>query len=456
MDSGIPTSPTVQAHPCDEGVRRSNAVLEALFGSPSQRSFNVRYWDGTLERGGQDARFTVVINRAGALRRMLLPPTEISLVRSYITSDIDVEGDLQEIVPLAEAIRARLRSFGAVAKLVRLVLALPRDRASEGMTAHRYSTSEIPHKTDRHSDEAAIRFHYDVGNDFYSLWLDERMLYTCAYFRTGVEDLASAQTGKLDHICRKLRLRPGERLLDVGCGWGGLVLYAAERYGAITHGITLSAAQAELANKRIQERGLGDRCRVEVRDYRDLRNDHRYDKIASVGVTEHVARREQLTYFRKAYDLLRPGGLFLNHCEVSNESAAPRSLRRRALDMLWRRREFISQYVFPDGALVPASTVLTSAEHAGFEVRDVESLREHYTETLRHWVQRLEARRRRAIELVGEGTYRVWRLYMAGAAEGFRDGSLGLIQTLLSKNHVNGESEIPWSREDIYVRRQVP
>jgi len=261
-----------------------------------------------------------------------------------------------------------------------------------------------------------VRFHYNVGNAFYALWLDARMVYSCAYFAHGDDDLDRAQESKLDLICRKLRLRPGDRLLDIGCGWGGLIMHAAKRYGVFALGITLSDAQAELARERIAEAGLSDRCQVELRDYRALPREGQFDKISSVGMVEHVGRKKLDEYFVSAYGALRPGGLFLNHGIVSIAASRPESLRSRAEARIWKRGEFIDRYVFPDGELLPAATVIASAERSGFELRDVESLREHYTLTLRHWVRRLEEHHDEAAALVGEETYRVWRLYMSASA----------------------------------------
>ncbi|MBF6591446.1 MAG: class I SAM-dependent methyltransferase, partial [Ktedonobacterales bacterium] len=302
----------------------------------------------------------------------------------------------------------------------------------------------------RTRDAAAIRYHYDVGNHFYSLWLDARMVYSCAYFPTGTETLEDAQTAKLEYLCRKLRLRPGERLLDIGCGWGGLMLYAAQRYGVQVLGVTLSEAQATLARNRIVSAGLGDRCRVELRDYRDLNECEPFDKVVSVGMFEHVGRSQLPAYFATAYRLLRPGGLFLNH-GIASAYPQPSRLRQR-LVARWLLREgaFIQRYVFPDGELIPPSEAIHYGEAAGFETRDVENLREHYTLTLRQWVRRLEAKHDDARHLVGERTYRVWRLYMSGAARAFATNRNALIQVLYSRPHADGTSDVPLTRADLY------
>jgi cyclopropane-fatty-acyl-phospholipid synthase len=380
---------------------------------------------------------------------MLLPPTELSIVESFLAGDVDVEGDLEGAVQLADVVAARMRSPTRMMALVRLLLRLPRPADSDVRTLRFVRTDDDASST-RHGGPAAVRHHYDVGNAFYALWLDREMQYTCAYFRTGHESLDEAQLDKLELICRKLRLKLGERLLDIGCGWGGLVRYAAARYGAIAHGITLSAAQAEYARSRIAREGLSGRCSVEVLDYRDLAPHLQFDKIVAVGVTEHVAAAAQPAYFAAAHRVLRPGGVFLNHCEVSVNRARPRTRVQRITDRLWRRNEFIERDVFPDARLVPAAHVIASAESVGFELRDVESLREHYALTLRHWLRRLEASSAEARRMVGDYTYRVWRLYMSAGAEGFTSGRINIVQTLLSKPDDAGRSFLPLTRADLY------
>ncbi|HXZ03535.1 MAG TPA: cyclopropane-fatty-acyl-phospholipid synthase family protein, partial [Ktedonobacteraceae bacterium] len=287
-------------------------------------------------------------------------------------------------------------------------------------------------------DRQAVAYHYNRSNDFYALWLDRQMVYSCAYFKTPEDDLDTAQEQKMEYICRKLRLQQGERLLDIGCGWGGLVMYAAQHYGVEAYGITLSEPQVELAQRRIQEAGLSGKCNVEVRDYREVTEANSFDKIVSVGMFEHVGESLLPTYFKRAWHLLRPGGVFLNHGIASD-----------SFDAVKAKTSFVNQYVFPDGELLPINCTLRAAETSGFEVRDVESLREHYMLTLRHWVQRLEARAEEVRKLTNDITYRVWRLYMSGSAYGFQTGSNNIYQTLLAKPD-RGDSSLPLTRADWY------
>jgi cyclopropane-fatty-acyl-phospholipid synthase len=269
------------------------------------------------------------------------------------------------------------------------------------------------------------------------------MVYSCAYFESPGDDLDTAQEQKLDAICRKLRLSAGQRLLDVGCGWGGLVMHAATHYGVTATGITLSQPQADLANARIAEMGLADLCRVEVQDYREASPKEKYDALVSVGMFEHVGEAWLPAYFSQAWRLLRPGGVFLNH------GIARDTVERRILGP-----SFSKTYVFPDGELVPIHVTLQAAEEAGFEVRDVESLREHYAMTLRHWVGRLESHHEQALHFVDEPTYRVWRLFMSGSARGFAIGKLNLYQALLVRPGVGGRSGLPLTRDDWYIGRE--
>lgn len=337
----------------ERALRTTRAILADLFGPPARRSFVVRLWDGSIEGPalGLAPRFTMVLRRPGALRRMLLPPSVLALGEAYLRDDFDIEGDLEGATGLGNGVAERLRSPATLARLSPRLLALPTgDLPSASSGDERPSPRLLGRPHSRRRDAAAVRFHYDTGNDFYALWLDRRMQYSCAYFETGTEDLDVAQVAKLEHICHKLRLKPGERLLDIGCGWGGLVQYAAERYGVTATGITLSEPQAELARERIAAAGLTDRCRIEARDYRDLSREETFDKVVSVGMVEHVGRAGLPAYFGEAYRLTRPGGLFLNHGIV-----IPRPLRFPWLSLRARRLLRVGTPSFSDTSSRTAS-----------------------------------------------------------------------------------------------------
>jgi cyclopropane-fatty-acyl-phospholipid synthase len=430
---------TSQVLTVDKTAAHSLAFLRALLGNYHPRNFEVRLWEGSRWPAETDpTRFTLVLKHAGALRRMFHNPTsDLSLGEAYIYDDFDVEGDIEAAFPVADYLMSLDWSLAARLRLGWELLHLPGSREHGGDGRQAATLSGEPHSLER--DRQAVTYHYDVPGDFYALWLDRRMIYSCAYFADPGEDLDTAQERKLDYLCRKLRLRPGERLLDIGCGWGGLVIHAAQRYGAQALGITLSRPQAELANARIKQAGMGDRCRVEVCDYRELKEPGAFDKLVSVGMFEHVGEALLAAYFQQAWRLLRPGGAFLNH-----------GIARRATDPLPKGTTFSDRYVFPDGELVPISVTLHHAEESGFEVRDVESLREHYALTLRQWVCRLEAHHQQALAVVDEPTYRVWRLFMSGSAYGFSAGRTNVYQALLIKPEA-GKSGLPLTRADWYT-----
>ena len=290
-------------------------------------------------------------------------------------------------------------------------------------------------------DARAIAHHYDVSNEFYALFLDPLMVYTCAYYRDPDGKLEQAQQDKLDHVCRKLELRAGETLLDIGCGWGSLAMWAARHYGVRAHGVTLSRAQADWATECIRRDRLGDRCRVEYLDYRDLPADVVYDKIAAVGVIEHVGIANYPAFFAGVRARLKDGGLYLNHGIVH--------------DFHWRRTsqtEFLYRHVFPNGDLAGLSETLTEMERAGWEIMDVEGLRLHYARTCRQWAERLCARADEARALAGERTYRTWRLYLTCSAVAFESSSLGLYQVLMRKHRDPKAGDEPHTREPLYDR----
>ncbi|MBE0476063.1 MAG: class I SAM-dependent methyltransferase [Coriobacteriia bacterium] len=419
-------------------AEQTMAFLQDVLGDLHPRDFRVRLWDGSTWEpdDGHDARFTVVLKHPSSLKRMFWPLNEVSLGEAFIFDDFDVEGDLEAVAGLGDHLESLAKDRARLARYAARLMRMPGDGRREGARA-----AELDGR--RHSkrrDADAIRYHYDVSNDFYRLWLDRHMVYSCAYFADGEQDLDAAQERKLDLICRKLRLRPGERLLDIGCGWGGLLVHAAREYGVDATGITLSEPQARLAQRRIAEAGLSERCRARVLDYRDVDESRPFDKLVSVGMFEHVGAELLPTYFEKASRLLAEGGTFLNHgisCSVFEH-------RRK------HGPSFSQKYVFPDGELLPISTTLAAAEDAGFEVRDVEDLREHYAMTLRHWVRRLEERADEARACTDEATYRVWRLYMTFAGVAFARNRIQVYQTLLHK-HTGEPSGLPLTREDWYA-----
>jgi cyclopropane-fatty-acyl-phospholipid synthase len=420
----------------DEAIETCLEFLRDVLGAVTVRDFAVRFWNGSTWEAGSVApyRFTLVLRHPGSLRRMFWPPGELTLAEAYINGDFDIEGDIEGVFSHVDALLAHRPGL---AERLRTVWRLARLPAPSGRPKVDRSARLRGSRHSLRRDRQAVRHHYDLSNEFFTLFLDERMVYSCAYFASDSVGLDAAQEQKLDYICRKLCLRPGERLLDIGCGWGGLIRHAVRHYGVFADGITLSAEQAELARRRIEEEGLADRCRVLIRDYREVDRPGEYDKLVSVGMVEHVGAACLPEYFRRAGRLLRPGGVFLNQ---GIACAAPG----------YRPSEFIRRYVFPDGELTPISATLRAAEKAGFEVRDVESLREHYTLTLRHWVRRLEDRHEEACRLTDEVAYRIWRLYIAGSAHAFRIGLLNLYQALMVKPD-RGHSGLPLTRDDWYT-----
>jgi cyclopropane-fatty-acyl-phospholipid synthase len=433
----------VPANRGDLEVTRDLAA--SLFSSRSPRRFAVRLWDQTEipAEGEGKPQFTLVLNHPGALRRMFFPPGELSIGEAYLRGDFDIEGDIFAALGLAEGFTDL--TAGEWIGITRKILSLPRSRAarpiSQGRRAARLHGA--PHTPER--DRAAVTYHYDTGNDFFALFLGQWMTYSCAYFEDPELDLDAAQEAKLDYICRKLKLQPGERLLDIGCGWGGLVVYAAENYGVDATGITLSEPQASYGRVWINQVGLHDRARVEVVDYRDLLSFGPFDKVVSVGMFEHVGQANLPAYFHAAFRALRPGGLFLNHGIARQNAPEPSRWERTFL----QRGQFGQRYVFPDGELVQIGEALSVAELTGFEVRDVESLREHYARTLRLWLRNLEFNYTDAIQITDERTYRTWRLFMAAATLGFEREHSNVYQALLSKSEP-GSANPPSTRADLY------
>lgn len=352
------------------------------------------------------------------LLKDLRRPSLDKLGEAYIEQRIDVRGRIMDVVEIA-------------------------DHLSMGLLGDKREPVTIRTAHDKALDAEAIAYHYDLSNDFYRLWLDPEMVYSCAYFRDPVHDsLAQAQINKLDHLCRKLRLQPGERLLDVGCGWGGLARHAARHYGVSVYGITLSKEQLTLAREKNAEAGLDSAIDLQLQDYRDLPGAERFDKVVSVGMFEHVGHANLDSYFKILADQVKPGGLVMNH-GITAKYVDGRKVGRGA-------GTFIGRYVFPHGELPHLSTAIASMSEQGLEVVDVESLRLHYARTLEHWSDNLEGQLEQARTLITDKSLRIWRIYLAGCAYGFRKNWMSIHQILAVKPLSSGQHSLPWTREDLY------
>jgi cyclopropane-fatty-acyl-phospholipid synthase len=399
--------------PGDSVVDLTLEILEKITVGIPVKSLNVRLWNGTYWPDQTPKPATLVLNRPSALREMLSGGSELAVAEAYIREAFDVEGDMVAAFEFADILAAQTGSWTRTLSIVGMLRHLPDFKERHSLERTRAARlNGAKNSPDR--DRKAIRFHYDVSNDFYALWLDPRMVYSCAYFEDPGVSLEQAQLRKLDLICRKLDLRPGERLLDIGSGWGGLLIHAATHYGVNADGITLSEKQLDWTRHLIEEDRLQDRVTVRLADYRELKREEIiYDKAVSVGMVEHVGRKNLGVYFQQVSGLLKPGGLFLNH-----------GIGRGPVPWVNEDGGFIDRYVFPDTDLPPISIMLEAAAGTGLEIRDVESLREHYALTLRHWVRHLEVRHAEALQYVDEAAYRIWRLYMAGSAHNFDLGQV--------------------------------
>ena len=413
-------------------------ILEEIFDGHELKSVNFRLWNEMYWPDSEPKPATIVLNRPSALREMFLSGSEMAVAEAYLREAFDVEGDMMAAFEMADILAKQTGGWMRALSVAGMLRHLP-EYKSKTSPEHRYAAHLNGKKNSPDRDQNAIRFHYDVSNDFYALWLDPRMVYSCAYFENPNVSLDEAQLAKVDHICRKLDLKPGERLLDIGCGWGGLILHAATRYGVQVDAITLSEKQLEWCRHLIAEKRLQNRVKVHLADYRELKREEQYDKVVSVGMVEHVGRQNLGVYFQQAAGLLKPGGLFLNH----GIGAGP-------VPWTSRNEHFIARYVFPDTDLPPIPVMLDAAAKTGFDIRDVESLREHYAMTLRHWVRRLEFRHDDALKYVDETAYRIWRLYMAGSAHSFELGYLSIYQTLIAKITPEGRSQAPLTRAKWY------
>ena len=413
---------------------RLSSLLETVLQTPMP--VRIRAWDGSTA-GPADAP-TLIIRHKRAMRRIMWQPNELGLARAYVAGEVDLEGDIYDTLNRLAALVWRspevhdMPFHTVAADLVRLGIL---------GTQPKPPPEEMHVSGDRHSkhrDRQAVSQHYDVGNEFCRIVLGESMVYSCAYWTSEAPGygLADAQRDKLDLICRKLDLKPGERLLDVGSGWGSLAIHAAREYGVSVLGVTLSGEQAEFARKQVAAAGLAEQVEIRIQDYRDL-DDGPFDAISSVGMAEHVGTGPYRAYAEILHGQLKPGGRLLNH------QIGRLRLPEKTPD---QPQSFIDAYVFPDGELAPIGTTVTLLEQAGFEVRDVHALREHYARTLRAWVTNLDADWSAAVSLTSPGRARVWRLYMAASALAFEQARIGVNQVLAVKTHRNGASDMPATR----------
>ncbi len=385
----------------------------------------VSLWDGSGVVLGDDPKVRIRLNGSTAARH-LMKPTLASLGEAFVEGEIDIDGPIDTAIAMAEQLSRQNDEIQ------------PLGRLPSWLTRH-----------SRKSDKKAIEYHYDVSNAFYEIWLDPAMLYSCAYYRSPQDTLEQAQVNKLDHICRKLMLEPGETLLDIGCGWGAMVIHAARHYGVRAIGVTLSETQFALATERVKAAGLSDRIEIRLQDYRDIPGDGAFDKISSIGMFEHVGLKNLRAYFNVIHRLLKPGGIALNH-GITSSDPENHSVGLGGGD-------FIERYVFPDGELPHVALAIQELSAAGLELADAESLRRHYALTLKAWSDKFEANLPRLIELAGDRRARIWRVYLAGCSHAFQQGWINLYQLLAFKpdQQLTGAlSPLPMTRDYMYGPRQ--
>ena len=381
-----------------------------------QLPLRLKLWDGNHFDLGPSPQVTILIKEPQLIQQLAHPSLN-ELGAAFVEGRLELEGSIGEAIRVCDVMSEALLKDEAEVKTER--------------TAH-----------DKQTDAEAISYHYDLSNEFYQLWLDQDMAYSCAYFKEPDNTLDQAQQDKFDHLCRKLRLQDGEYLLDVGCGWGGLARFAAREYGVKVFGITLSKQQLALARQRVEDEGLASRVELQILDYRDLPQDGRFDKVVSVGMFEHVGHANLALYCQRLFGAVREGGLVMNH-GITAKHVDGRPVGRGA-------GTFIGRYVFPHGELPHLSMISAQLSEAGLEVVDVESLRLHYAKTLNHWSERLESQLHKAAGMVPEKALRIWRLYLAGCAHAFSKGWINLHQILAVKPYADGHHDLPWTRDDLY------
>ncbi len=431
----------------DTQIRSMKEAIREI-AEPMDLNVSIRLWNGDVVplSKNTDGRFTIGISGPGVIGSLIRWPTLETLVRLYATGHIEFDGgdliDFSEALKTTRENRAHLKKVSKssiIKRTLPFLFSKTRiDDLSEG-----FRDDMIGRKESKRKNSDYIQFHYDVGNEFYKLFLGNEMIYTCAYFRDWNNSLDQAQHDKLDMICRKLRLQPGERMLDIGCGWGGLICHAAQHFGVKAHGVTLSHQQHDYAKAKIESLGLQNQVSVEICDYADHQGS--YDKISSIGMSEHIGIANYPRYFNKINSLLVDRGVMLNHAIARRAKATERQARR-----IRPERKFLLKYIFPGSELTPVGMTTDFMENSGFEVHDVESWREHYALTTRYWCKNLSANKEKAIELVGAERYRLWVAYLAGASGGFTNGSIKLYQVVATKRASKGLSGMPPTREHLY------
>jgi cyclopropane-fatty-acyl-phospholipid synthase len=420
------------------GAVAARSVLATVLERYGPRDFAVELWDGEQwpAQTPNAAHFKLLVRSPGAVRGLFSRADSLSFGEAYVYNQVDIQGSLLDIFAPADRLMTISWSFADKCRLLPKLLSIPVPIYARSGLFSGFGAGGSEGSSARTG--AAVNYHYDHPVEFWRLWLDESLAYSCAYFQSADDSLGAAQQAKLDYICRKLRLRPGMRLLDMGCGWGALIVHAASHYGVEAVGLTVSPEQAQVARQRIRQAGLADRCRIEVNDFFDWHEPEGFDRVTSVGAAEHVPQKHFEEYFNLAFASLRPGGQFLHHA-ISHTPSAPER----------PGRGFNHRYVFPEHFLASIGETLSAAETVGFEIRDVESLREHYALTLKHWLQRFEAAEDELKRLTDEVSCRVFRLYLAGTAYEFQCGRVNLHQSLLIKP-MSGQSGMPLTRHDWY------
>ena len=427
------------------GIRN---ILEKL-SSRMNLQLAVRLWDGSsvsLNSENAEPPYYVQISEPGVLGAILRRPTPENLLRLYATGKIDFGGgdfiDIGNAIRQGGGSRKQLREISKVG-LLKDAFPFLFSRVKDDQLTHAYTADEVGRVETQRNNKDYIQFHYDVGNDFYQLFLDPEMQYSCGYFTDFTNSLEQAQRDKLEMICRKLRLKEGERMLDIGCGWGGLICYAAKNYGVRAHGITLSQEQHDWTVAKIKRLGLEDLVTVAICDY----NDHvgQYDKISSIGMYEHIGIANIPNYLQKVRGMLRDRGIFLNHAIARRAKRTKRGAKK-----IRPERKLMLKYIFPGSELDDVGHTIQGLEHAGFEIHDVEGWREHYGQTCMYWCQRLSANKDEAIRLVGSERYRLWVAYLAAVSFGFKEGGMRIFQVVSSNHVAKGGSELPPSRADLY------